>query len=260
MKAALHIVVAVRKGISYLRQSYFTPPFKLANITEDKRSGGLHLMQMSSSPGILDNDEYDVRITVEDNACLQLHTQSYLRLFSMTTGASQSMQVAVGQGACLTYLPHPSVPHGQSIFTAKNKINLSKDSILIWGEIFTCGRNLNGEVFLFTKYHNTTKIFIDGRMVIKENLLMQPAITNVRAMGQLEGYTHQASFIYLNEKASIKPLLDGVYDFLNRQEHILFGVTAAPVNGMVVRILGYKAEQLHQLLNNIAEIIKDMNG
>ena len=36
MKAQLHIQVADRNGCSYLKKAFFTTPFKVANITEDK--------------------------------------------------------------------------------------------------------------------------------------------------------------------------------------------------------------------------------
>ena len=60
MKARLHIQTAVRNGITCLKQSFYTPPFKVANITEDKQAGPLHLMLMCSSPGILDGDDYQL--------------------------------------------------------------------------------------------------------------------------------------------------------------------------------------------------------
>ena len=77
---------------------------------------------------------------------------------------------------------------------------------------------------------------------------MQPAIINVNAIGQLEGYTHQASLIYLDEEADIKTLSAAVsMNVIIEQKEISFGITAAPVNGLIVRLLGHKAEQLHRL-------------
>ena len=100
----------------------------------------------------------------------------------------------------ICYLPHLSVPHEGSDFTARNKIYLVDNCSLVWGEVLTCGRKLNGEVFLFSKYHNVTEIFLNNKLIIKENLLIQPGQINVNAIGQLEGYTHQASLIYLDNQ------------------------------------------------------------
>ena len=150
MNAELNIQVGERKGCSYLKHSYFTTPFKVVNITEDKTQYDLHLMLMSSSPGILDGDMYDIKIEVEKNCSLHLQTQAYQRLFTMKHGATQQMNVYVGDNASLVYLPHPSVPHEQSIFTSLNNFYLSSNCSFVFGEILTCGRKLNGEAFLFS--------------------------------------------------------------------------------------------------------------
>ena len=60
MKAALQIQTLLRDEITTIKNCYFTPPFKIMNITEDKRGGDLHLMLMSSSPGILDEDVFEI--------------------------------------------------------------------------------------------------------------------------------------------------------------------------------------------------------
>jgi urease accessory protein len=252
MIAELHIQTAIRNNITFLEKAYNTTPFKIANITEDKKHHTLRLMLMSSSPGILDGDEYKIQIDVAQDCSLHLQTQSYQRLFNMKVGAAQNMEVHLQQGASFCFIPHPSVPHESSIFTARNKIYLSNNCDLTWGEVLTCGRKLSGEIFLFSKYHNVTEIFLNNKLIIKENLLVQPSLVDVNAIGQLEGYTHQATLIYLNQKAPIKTLIKEITEFLSTQTEIAFGITAAPKNGIIIRLLGYKAEQLFDCLKTIA--------
>lgn len=256
MNAALHITIGNQGGFSYLKQVYFTTPFKVANISQQKKQPTLHLMLMSSSPGILDGDSYDIKIEVENNCALHLHTQAYQRLFNMKNGASQQMLVSIADGASFVYLPHPSVPHEQSVFTSQSNFYLGKNCHFIFGEILTCGRKLNGEAFLFSKYHSINRFFIQNQLVIKENLLMQPLAINVQAIGQMEGYTHQASFIFLNEEAEIKQLQKAFIDVLATEKDIEYGVSAAPVNGLIVRLLGNGAQQLFTILHTLHHIIK----
>lgn len=251
MNASLHIQVADRNGCSYLNQSFFTTPFKVANITEDKNSHQLHLMLMSSSPGILDRDVYDIKIDVAENCSLQLHTQAYQRLFNMKTGASQQMNVDIADNASFIFLPHPSVPHEKSSFISRNNFYLGNNSKLVFGEVLTCGRKLNGELFRFTKYHSITQVFINNKLIIKENLLMQPSLVDANTIGQLEGYTHQASMIWLQEDADVKIMQEQLLQLLSSETNIEYGVTAAPVNGLIIRLLGNGAEQLYELLNKI---------
>lgn len=255
MIATLHIQTAVRGNSTYLKNTYFTTPFKVADITEDKTSIRLQLMLMSSSPGILDGDVYRLTIHLEAGSSLQLHTQSYQRLFNMKEGASQAMAVHLSPHSSFCFLPHPSVPHAASVFKSTNKIYLEDNCSLVLGEILTCGRKLNGEVFMFSKYHSITEVFLKNKLVIKENLLIEPASININALGQLEGFTHQASLVYLHATTPVKPLIEWVNELLARQKEIIFGITEAPVNGMIIRILGNKAEQLHDCLKAIAQIL-----
>ena len=255
MKAELHIQVARRGDRTYLKKAYCTQPFKVADITEDKRASPLRLMLMSSSPGILDGDDYQMKLELAESCSLELQTQSYQRLFTMKQGATQHMRVELAAGASLCYLPHPSVPHEQSSFTAKNDIYLSDACSLIWGEVLTCGRKLNGEVFQFSRYHAVTQVFVNQKLILKENLLIQPTVMVMQAIGQMEGFTHQASLIYLNEQAPINELSNQIVDYLTHQPDILFGVSEPAVNGLVVRIVGQRAEQLHTCLKTIAGLL-----
>jgi urease accessory protein len=127
------------------------------------------------------------------------------------------------------------------------------------GEVFTCGRKLNGEIFKFSSYHSMTEIFKNKKLVVKENLLIRPAITDVLSIGQLEGFTHQASLIYLDENYQQAEITQKLHEWLSAQEGIIFGITAAPINGSIVRILGTKAEQLHDCLKTITHMLKIQN-
>src|SRR5215213_6322329 len=142
MIAELHIQTAVRNSKTFLKSVFHTQPFKLADITEDRSEKTLRLMMMSSSPGILDGDEYKIKIDLEEGCSVVLETQSFLRLFNMKKGASQEMEIKMGNNSSFVFLPHPSVPHESSAFTSKSKIYLSGECSLTWGEVLTCGRKL----------------------------------------------------------------------------------------------------------------------
>lgn len=256
MKAKLHIQTILRDGNTKLGNCYFSPPFKVMNITEDKRGKDLHLMLMSSSPGVLDDDDYEMVIEVVENGSLQLHTQSYQRLFTMQNNAVQKMTVQLQDGASFCYLPHPSVPHEKSSFVAKNNIYLNDGCKLVWGEILTCGRKLNGEVFQFSKYQSITNVYHNNKLVVKENLLMQPSLLSPNLMGQMEGFTHQASMVVWHESIALAEVLDSLYDYLSLQTDIEFGVSALQKNGIAIRLLGYKAEQLFDCLKAVSAMFQ----
>ncbi len=195
----LHIVAGYKNEGTFLKECFYKQPFKLANITENKSDGLLRLMITSSSPGILNNDHYKIEINVEENAQVHLTTQGYQRLFTMTDTASQSMNVRIGNNGSLIFLPHPNVPHAASGFSSLNNIYLSTNHHLTWSEIITCGRKLSGEEFKFTSFQNITNVYLNKKLVVRENVLLEPAKRNIHAIGQLEGYTHQSTLLFIDD-------------------------------------------------------------
>lgn len=254
----LHIIAGYKNERTFLEYCFCKQPFKLANITEDKAGDLLRLMITSSSPGILDNDNYSVKVEVESNAKVYLITQGYQRIFTMANKASQLMNVEVKNNASFCFLPHPNVPHERSSFSSINNIYLNRHHHLLWSDIITCGRKLSGEVFKFSRYHNITNVLLNHKLVVKENVLLEPLIRNVHALGQLEGYTHQSTLLFINDKANMKKISAACNEILFGVEEITFGISMLPVNGLIIRILGHKGEQLFDLNNKIASIIDEI--
>jgi urease accessory protein len=175
----------------------------------------------------------------------------------MKDGARQMMTVNMKGGSSFLYIPHPLVPHEKSIFLSRNKILMEENCSLIWGEVISCGRKMNGEVFRFSSYHNITEIFFKKKLVIKENILIKPSEINVKAIGQLEGFTHQASLLCVDSNIDTEVKKEIVANRLLSEENIAFGVSSVALNGLIVRLLGYKSEQLFDLLKNISIILSE---
>lgn len=257
VNAALAIEAVLRNDRTALKQLFCTQPFKVANVTEDKTQQKLALMLMSSSPGVLDGDVYAMSLALGEGCRLSLETQAYQRLFQMQTGASQQLRVQMAKNSFFSYLPHPVVPHRASAFAATNHIFMEENCTLLWGEVLSCGRMLNGEVFQFSSYHSCTSIYLKNKLVVKENLLLRPQQVSTSTLGQMEEFTHQATLLYLDEHVDVKHLADAAAAMLEQQPQVAFGASALPVNGLVVRLLGYKAEQLFQFIKKLAGLFEN---
>jgi urease accessory protein len=253
MISELQITAGERNGITYLQRSYFTRPFKVADIS-GKGSAVLHLVMMTASPGILDGDSYEVVLEVVPGANVHLYTQSYQRIFNMQRGAKQQVLVKMGAGSSLCYLPHPSVPHEQSVFEGYNKIEIEKDCRLIWGEIITCGRKLSGEVFKCRLFQSITEVYRDERLLFKDVTVLQPEQIPADVTGQWEGYTHQAALLWHEEERDMMAMSDLINDLLSEEKGITAGVSQTASGALLVRILGQGGEQLYSLFKKIATL------
>lgn len=211
------------------------------------------MMVMSSSPGMLNDDFYDISIEVIDGSSLNLQTQSYQRIYVSEKGTNQNMRVSVGNSAYFSHVPHPVVPHKGARYKAKNTIHIKKSSTLLWGEILTCGRKYmaQGEWFQFKKHHAITEIFQEEVLIFKDNLYIVPEEIDLNQFGQYEGYTHQGSLFFIAPSIDVGERMNKISKRLSKEEGISFGISKILDNAYVLRVLGNEGEQLYKLFTEI---------
>jgi len=267
--ANLYIKTGFKEGKSYLMDSYVSVPFRITNVGQVKDDDCLYMMLGSSSPGLLDSDNHEIEINIEENSRFQLQTQSYQRLYNMKEGSSQITKVRLAPNSVFCYVPHPVVPQENSIFRNHTVINLDKNCELILSEIITCGRKnseyiypgkkISGEIFRFTYFQNVTEIYFKDLLVLKDKIILEPQVCSVNTVVQLEEYTHQATFIYMNTKSNygICELIEKVLEFIKNEENISFGISEMAANGFVLRVLGNGGEQLFNCFQQIKDFLWD---
>lgn len=254
----LKMSTAIVDGYHRLIDKYTTVPFGLLRFDARTPSDPwLRYMIRSNSPGMLAGDVYNMTFNLADDTALGIETQAYQRIYEMNEGgkAYQDVQVTVGKNALFHYVPHPTVPHRNSDYSAKNTIHLKKSSKLIWGEVITCGRKLYGEEFVFKRFLSHTEVFVDNELIFNDKLLFEPGKLDVNSMGQLEGYTHQATLFAYQDDLSEDEIYQGLLESVEFEEDIEFGLSAALKGALVIRIVGNSGEQLYKILKKIEDHI-----
>lgn len=258
MDSRLNITAGYKAGKSYVRDLYVTLPFRVVSVGQRKNDNKLYQMIMSSSPGILDGDHYHLEISVEKGASLQLQSQSYQRLFNMKDKATQQINISLQDETSFAYVPHPVVPHEDSNFTSKVKVQIGRNSQIIISEIITCGRKHYGEVFKLKRFQNLMEIYHENKLMVKDNVLIQPEIIPIRSIGNLEQYTHQGTLIFYSTKESVdkEKLVEAVMAAAEAHyEEMEIGVSAMENNGFVLRALGHGGEVMYNFFLEIQEIL-----
>ncbi len=250
MDAQIRLAVGCREGRSYIRSLYTTPPFRVVSVGQIERDGAAYLMQMSTSPGVLSGDRYEIDIELDANARLQYKSQSYQRIYDMEGDAEQRMSIKIGDGAHFSQVAHPIVPHRNSSYSAHSRVELGRESSFLQSEIITCGRKLHGEAFVFREFSNCVELYAEGRLRLKDRVWLSPSNLPLTDMGLLEGYTHQATLIYQTTESGvdINSVIEEVHRLLSLEDGVEFGISRSHYPGFVVRLLGGGGEQLFEAL------------
>lgn len=258
MVSSLAIQIEQREGVSYLKDAYVTQPFRIVPVGQYKKDKAAYLMIMSSSPGLLDNDEHQISIHLAPNTKLQLQTQAYQRLFHMKNKSTQTTTIQMEEGSVFAYVPHPVVPQRASTFISRNRIELKANCHFLLSDIITCGRKLSGEEFEYDHFQNLTEIYYEGKLQLKDNVLLQPELMPLQGLGILEGYTHQGTLIYYNTaNIRVQAYIDFFHEQYGEMEAIAFGISAVEGDGFMVRLLGQGAEKLFTIFQAIQQKLWD---
>ncbi|NKI26941.1 urease accessory protein UreD [Arenibacter sp. 6A1] len=241
------------RELTILKDTFFSPPFNVVEVREDKTNPLLELMIMSSSPGLFNNDHYQIDINVKKETLLNLQTQSYQRIYDTPDGARQEMKINVEDDAYFSHLPHPSVPHKGAIFQNENTIYLTNSSVLIWGEILACGRKLNGESFAFKKFSSLTKVYREDKLFYKDNLYLDPKKVDFKTTGQYEEFSYQANFLCVDPFHAPQEHMDFMSEILSEEEDLIFGVSKISNEACALRVLGNSGEQIFKALKKIQQ-------
>lgn len=259
-------------GNTQLDDYFVSPPFKLMTLPDystnkaEAWQKGLNAMQMSSSPGLLGGDRLDIQISLRKSTALTLTTQAFTRVQAMNEGefAEQITQIQLAEDSRLFYLPHPLVLHKDSALKQKTTIEMAENSELIYGEIVAIGRVLNDERFAFRRFSSHLKIYAlqkngEKRPLVSDCIQWLPSKMTLTALSQMEDYSHQGSFLYLSlekDALALKEMLKQLQSEFSNNGNLLIGFSLLNEGGIIVRALGYKAEQLQMLFEQIGHFIK----
>lgn len=234
----LRLTAESRNGRTVISHSEFTAPLKIAS--PFYRDGCTEVMMMAASAGILEGDEYDIEITVRENASLKFTAQSYSKIFRADkTGAKQRVWITVESGGSLIYMPCPVIPFADSIFDSRTEVRLKSDSSFVMTDILACGRAAMKERFAFGSYRSRTAVYCDDRLCFLDNQKLVPSEAELSGIGFFERHSHTGMmYIY------------GKEPHITENDRLEAAVTNA-CKGVCIRAAGDSADEIWRYFGDI---------
>lgn len=230
---------------------YFTPPFKVYSPFYDEK-GWAKYISMCGSAGILAGDENEIKLFIGENCKVIFTDQGYQKLFNTSGGVSrQNIRLVVRNGAKLRYMPHPIMTFTDCEHISTGKVSITESSVLVFSEIYCCGRTAMGEEFGLKCFRSRTEVTIDGRADFIDNTLIDPTALPIRQKGFFEGFTH-TGFMYIYSPDSA--LLESIYESCVPTDCSAAALCATHTErGIALRALGHSGEEIYDIFCGIAE-------
>ena len=196
---------ALKNGKTILEDLSFTAPYKIM-APFAKENGGIQIMPLCASAGIMEGDSQEFSYHVKEGADLEVLSQSFEKIHKMDEGsASRTISVQVDPHAVLYYYPQPVIPFAQSSFTSTMTIHLADEtSRLFLLEIISCGRNAHEERFQYRRFASKVQIFRGQKLIYRDNTCYLPDQMPMEGIGMYEGYTHMANLFSHGQNTRIR--------------------------------------------------------
>lgn len=251
----MNLNAKVLNGKTYLEDSYFTAPFKIAKPFFEGTDGVMNIMIMSASAGVMEGDTYKIDVELGRDSRVRLESQSYQKVHRMKDGhAAQHNSFKLENGAFLDYAPRPTIPFAGSGFCTSTECRMAEGSAFIYSEILSGGRVKSGETFEFREYRSGIRIYYGRELIFLENQFLCPQEQNLEGIGFFEGCTHQASLGFFYDHINDE-LIDKLYGIPEAMEDVPFGVSKTKKHGLVVRLLGTGSDRLENILGLLRDEI-----
>jgi urease accessory protein len=125
--------------------------------------------------GLVDGDHLTVDLEVAPGASALLSSQGSTRVYRSPHGCRSELSARVAEGALLVLAPDPTMCFTGARYAQRQDVQLAPGASLVLMDLVTAGRSANGERWAFTHYASTLRVHREGRALIDERWLLDPA-------------------------------------------------------------------------------------
>ncbi len=180
--------VAPVRGRTRLVVSKSLQPLKILN--PRTAGAGCHAVLSSYGGGLVAGDHLRLRVHCQPGARLFLSTQANTKVFKSIDGqvARQRLCGHLAAGALAAVLPDPVVPQAGSRFRQRQHWDLAPGALLLLADWWAAGRTELGERFAFREYSSEIRVSLQGRPLVLDRFVFDPAEHIATAPPNFDGY------------------------------------------------------------------------
>ncbi len=206
---------------------------------------------LNPTGGTLQGDRIRIDIDVGAAARAHLTTQAATKIYRMNSDfATQVVNVSLGEGSYLEYLPDQTIPYKDSRYYQEVNVVMARGSSLIYWEVLTPGRK-GREHFEFDIFYSSLKVEDEaGNPLLSDSLVLEPKTSILARKGLMGGFDVLGNFYVLSERVD-QQLVDTIHT-ASYQEGTLLGVSPTTMTlGLVARVLGPSSRVVRSCLESM---------
>lgn len=258
----LRLDYAKRDGRTIIAQSHCTTPWHLLPPIYLDDTGAAYTLLVNPSGGLVGGDRLSIEMSVDEGAHVLISAPSANRVYRSEGEVSvQDIELAVGPGAIVEWLPEPTIPFAGSRFRQTLHATLAPGATILLWDAIASGRIARGERWVFATLENDIRITTASGSAVVERYALDPA-TNLGAIGLAADWNYVASLYVVNDAIApevwsrLETRIGGALD--EQAEHILGGVSQPAVPGVAVKLLAKSGPDLTRILDVLWAAVREV--
>ena len=187
---AIELVLEQKDNRTITSKKYYEGLVKVsANIRNDREKiPTYYLLQLGG--GYIEGEKYKNVFKLKDNARAIITTQASTKVYKCEHGnkVTQETTIELGKNSVLEYIADTVILYKNAIYKQVNDIYLDDSSTLIYSDGITAGWSPEGDKFTYNKVQLKSNVYINNKIVLLDNLIVNPRENDVTKLGFFEEY------------------------------------------------------------------------
>ncbi|MBI4400290.1 MAG: urease accessory protein UreD [Nitrospirae bacterium] len=236
-----------------LRSRSRSPWHLFPPITLDE-TGCAYTLLLNPSGGLVGGDRLSLRATLGKDAHVLFSTPSANRVYrSASETAEQSVDLAVGPGAILEWLPEPTIPFAGSRFRQTIHVSLQPGATALLWDAIASGRVARGERWVFTDLENEIRITTAAGEYLLDRYHVHPEKKTGAGLACDWDYVASLYLVSDTVDAEIRKRLEEKIAVILDEcaGSVLAGVSKPALPGLAVKLVARSAPDLNGVLESL---------
>jgi urease accessory protein len=254
----LSLELVCNDGRTAISRQRSRPPLQTFGLQPGDRHGSAYLQIVNPCGGLFEGDSAEVEVSLRQGAHLYLTTQAATKVYSAEHGqvTRQLIRLRIASGAILEYFPLPLIPFARALVVQEMAIQVESGGVCLVAEVLAPGRVARGERFAYHMVRCRAEGWVDDRLALFEQIILQPEQGSYAGLGVLDGQPYVASLYVLTSQV-LDHWIPGWNRRLTAQYGEYVGVTALDSGGLVVRLLGQTGQEVLRRLDAAHRLIRE---
>ena len=206
----------------------------------------------------MEGEKYKNVITLKKGARSIITTQASTKVYKCPNSikTEQETLIKLEEDSVLEYITDTVILYKDAMYKQVNDIYMDGSSTFIYTDGITSGWCPQGEDFQYSSVQLITKVYVDNKIVLLDNLLVNPRENDVTKLGYFEGYKNFGTLLVINKNITTDIIEELRTKIKKLSLPIDFGISELEVNGFALRILGNLTQNIEYAIKICHDFIR----